>query len=149
MSRRNEESTAVKECREKIFASQRAMEAEVAKCVRCPRCGGKVRYKEFGIGKRGVWVGCDRTAECQRFVEVHREGWSVAECCQDWNRKNSGIIGCVRKAKWWWKDRYGKYARIRRKYERGKAAAREKLAAERTAVLGGKDLRIGKEKKGK
>ena len=69
--------------------------------VRCTVCGGFPEVNVFGRDRFGVWVGCTRTVECSRYVEYHKDGWSVTETIADWNRRNSGIRGAIRRLKRW------------------------------------------------
>lgn len=71
--------------------------------VKCPVCYRAAEVRQFGFENRGVWVGCNYSPECARYIEWHRpsEGWSLSMAKREWNRKNSGIFGLIRRAKIW------------------------------------------------
>lgn len=99
------------------------------KLVRCPVCGGEAKCVQFGIRSEGVWIGCDRSMECSRYIEVHLRGWSIEETARDWNRRNSGVCLAIRRIKGWFRKRFGAMAREERRIkERKELEKREKEA---------------------
>lgn len=103
---------------------------------KCPVCKGATKVVEFGLFGTGVWVGCDRTDECSRYIELHTEGWSIEECVAEWNKYNSGLYLCARRAKIWFRKHFGaeKRAEKRRKKEE---IARKRAEDERRRALFG------------
>lgn len=103
---------------------------------RCPECGGEARVSIFGRDLEGVWVGCEATPYCAKYIEYRKEGWSIAEVVREWNKYNSGVYKVLRRIKRWFSIRYGADARYlkRRKKER-KAKARKEEAV-RALVYG-------------
>jgi ssDNA-binding Zn-finger/Zn-ribbon topoisomerase 1 len=85
-------------------AARRKLEAGLAKC---PICGMRAKVVEFGLEGNGVWIGCDRTEECSRYIEIHTEGWSVWEVAEEWNRYNRGVFLVIRRAKRWIRKHFG------------------------------------------
>ena len=104
--------------------------------VECPECGGYVKAVIFGEKGRGIWVGCDRTPKCARHIVWHSEGWSLEECCEEWNRLNSGIWLYLKRMKLYFVDRWGRQARWEKAEAKRKLAAREVAFAERKRVFG-------------
>ncbi len=96
--------------------------------ARCPVCKGPARVVLFGARGGGVWIGCDKTADCARHIEIHTEGWSIEEAAERWNRYNRGIFLCVRKVKNWWRKNIG--AEGRRERAEKRVAAEKKRARE-------------------
>ena len=74
---------------------------------RCSVCGGAAKIVEFGLEGNGVWVGCDRTAGCSQYIEIHTEGWSAAESAAEWNKYNSGVYLLLRREKRWYISNFG------------------------------------------
>lgn len=73
------------------------------KLVRCPVCYNDVSVHQFGEGNKGVWVGCTFSPECARYIEYHKDGWTVDEAMLEWNKKNTGFLGFVRRIKIWFR----------------------------------------------
>ena len=90
------ETAEIEAARERERQKRLALEMSA---VRCGVCGMMAKIVEFGLEGNGVWVGCDRTEECCRYIEIHTEGWSAEECVAEWNRYNSGMFGWLRKMK--------------------------------------------------
>lgn len=88
-----EEHRLVEEADEAMW---REMEQRVGTCV---LCGGQGKVEMYGMGRRGVWVGCDRDEWCVMGIEQHDRGWSVDEAIEEWNRKNRGANGVIRRIK--------------------------------------------------
>lgn len=108
-------------------AAEAAKEMEiVGGLARCSECGGRAKAVIFGIGGKGVWVGCDKRPECWRHIECHTEGWSLEECAEAWNKYNRGWRREIRKVKSWFRERIGEEARM----ERRAARARKKIENE-------------------
>lgn len=118
-------SRSAKRVAEEEAAEKRKMVLRVRECARCPVCGKKVRGAIFGRKMRGVWVGCDRSPECARNIELHLEGWSFEEVCDEWDRKNRGLNRMIRKMKMWWENWFGE------KRRREKEMRRQRLERER------------------
>lgn len=120
-----------REIREEEEAERRAMVVRVRECERCPVCGKRAYGMIFGREKRGVWVGCDRSPECLRNLEIHLEGWSFEEVCDEWDRKNRGLNRWIRRMKMWWGKRFGAARRWEREFAKKekdkKARSREEL----------------------
>lgn len=100
--------------------------------ARCGECGGEARAVVFGRGGKGVWVGCDRSVDCSRNIEIHTEGWSLEETAREWNRYNGGWRRVLRKVKGWFRKRFGELARREREMEREK----ERKEAEKRKARG-------------
>lgn len=96
--------------------------------VPCGVCGKRAKMVEFGLEGNGVWVGCDRSAECCRYIEIHTEGWSAEEAAAEWNRYNSGMFGVLRKwergLREWGEKRREKKERRARKGKKGSFISR-------------------------
>lgn len=103
---------------------------------RCPECGGYAKAVIFGPKGRGVWVGCDRMPECARHIVWHSEGWSLEECCEEWNRLNGGIWLFLKKARLFFTDRFGRCARWDRAERKRREKAKREAEAERKRVFG-------------
>ena len=104
--------------------------------ARCSVCGGKGKIVEFGLEGNGVWVGCDRSAECSRYIEIHTAGWSVRECGEEGNKYNTGIYLWLRRVKRWFFERFG--AENRRKVRENKEilVKNAELDAKRREIFG-------------
>ena len=124
----------------KYLAEQAAKEAEMerltAGLAECPVCKGKARIVIFGAKRHGVWVGCDKTEECSRYVECHTEGWSIAETAGDWNRRNRGWRKVVRRIKRWYRQRFGAERRARKRAEKEYLAKKEARMTKMREVFG-------------
>ena len=114
---------------EEIEAERRREESERAELekglARCSVCNGAAKIVEFGLEGNGVWIGCDRTEECSRYIEIHTEGWSIREVAEEWNRNNRGVNLVIRRVKRWFRERFGEEKR------REKRKKREFLAKKR------------------
>ena len=78
--------------------------------ARCLVCGAEAEIVVFGLEGNGVWVGCCKTGECSRFIEYHKSGYSISDTVKDWNRRNSGILGWIRRMKLWFRNNFGEVA---------------------------------------
>ena len=105
------------------------LERVVMGLARCSVCEGAAKLCIFGLDGQGVWIGCDRGAECVRNIEYHREGWSVDEVAESWNHRNRGLNRVIRKIKRWMRERFGRLARREREMKR--EAERERKEVER------------------
>lgn len=101
--------------------------------VRCPVCYREAEACLFGFENRGVWVGCNFSPECARYIEWHgpHEGWTLTMAKKEWNRKNSGMAGWLRRVKIWFRlhgfgKREEEKAWEKRERAAKKAAMREK-----------------------
>lgn len=125
---------------EDIQAEREAEEARMAEKVaglaRCPKCGGEAKICVFGAEKQGVWVGCDREDGCVRYIAWHKEGWSIDEVCEEWNRLNGGVWRLVRQVKNWLIDRFGKVRREERRMESARKQARKARRKARAEMFG-------------
>ena len=106
--------------------------------VRCPVCGEEAKCIQFGIKGCGVWIGCDRSEECSRFIEIHLRGWSIEETARDWNRRNSGVYGAIRRVKEWFRKRYGAMARADRANKKRKELENREKEAKLKELFGAK-----------
>lgn len=114
-------------------AARRELETGLA---RCPVCGKTAKVVEFGLEGNGVWVGCDRTEECSRYIEIHTEGWSVWEVAEEWNRYNSGIYLLIRRAKRWFRLHFGAEKWQKKRENREKEAKKREKEAKRREIFG-------------
>lgn len=114
---------------------------------RCPVCKGAARAEEFGLGGRGVWVGCDRTARCSRNIVLKVEGWSLQEVAEEWNRYNSGILLIIRRLKMWYEKRFGHIAREERRMRRAKEAEAKEKELAREKIFGIRQPEAAKERR--
>lgn len=114
-------------------AARREIELGLAKC---PVCRGEAKVVEFGIEGNGVWVGCDRTEECSRYIEIHTEGWSVGEVAGEWNLYNSGIFLMIRRAKRWFRMHFGAEKWQERRENREKEEKNREKEAKRREIFG-------------
>lgn len=105
--------------------------------AKCPVCKGPAKIVcGYGFGGNGVWVGCDKTEECSRYIERHTCGWSIEETVRDWNRRNTGWRKCVRSIKRWILNRFGSTARAKRLMERKIALQKEEELSKRRERFG-------------
>lgn len=125
---------------ERYLREQRRREEEfnrlVSGLVKCKVCGGAAKVQRFGRKGEGVWVGCDRTNECSRYIEIHTEGWSLEDTARDWNRRNSGMYGAIRRVKRWWRLHFGKMARAERREKRAKEEEKKAKRLRMMELLG-------------
>ena len=115
-------------------AEQERRYAEIkAGLAKCPVCKGAAEIVRFGLSREGVWVGCDRTEKCCRYIEYHSRGWSVEETARDWDHRNRGLRKVVRLIKRWFTERFGRMARAERcmKSERMRGERRKRQKGER------------------
>ena len=108
------------------------------KLVKCPVCGGEAKCVQFGIRGCGVWIGCDRSMECSRYIEVHLRGWSIEETARDWNRRNSGVCKVIRNVKGWFRRHFGKWAREERRIKKQKMAEKAEKEEKLKELFGAK-----------
>lgn len=109
--------------------AERMRRADIETGLRvCPVCRGPTRIVVFGLEGNGVWVGCDETDECSRYIEIHTEGWSIEEVAAEWNKYNSGIFLVLRRAKMWFRRHFG--AEKRREKRENRQKLEEKRAKE-------------------
>ena len=94
----------------------------------CCMCGEEAKAIVFGLEDQGIWIGCDRSEVCRRYIEIHSEGWSLEECAEEWNKYNGGWRKYVRRIKGWVRSKVGMDARYARKIKKEKS---RKEAAER------------------
>lgn len=111
----------------------RRIRAGLAKCL---VCGREANIVQFGRGGKGVWIGCDRTEACCRYIEYHAEGWSIEETARDWNRRNRGFRKWIRLLKKWIYDRFGEQKRAERRYLRELEAKKSREIALRRERFG-------------
>lgn len=133
----------VEEVRREMAAEREKRERMVGGLVRCSVCGGAAKAVEFGAGGLGVWVGCDRSAECSRYIEIHTEGWSLEETAREWNRYNSGMFRVIRRVKRWLRERFGEQKRAENRLKLQKEAEIEAEKAKRGAIFGVKAEKRG------
>lgn len=137
------EVRSAEEIRAEEEAIRRRMQAAVDGTVRCPECGRYPKAVIFGARGRGVWVGCEASDRCCRHIVWHAEGWSLEECCEEWNRLNSGIWLFLKRVKLFFIDRFGRQARWERRERKRKLAARERSFEERKRVFGTGKVKTG------
>jgi len=104
--------------------------------AKCPICCGRAKIVIFGREGNGVWVGCDKTGNCMRYIEIHTEGWSIEDTVRDWNWRNSGWRRCIRRAKGWYRVLFGREGRIQKRIKRELEAKKEAELAKRREVFG-------------
>lgn len=102
---------------------------------RCPVCGGVAMGYRFGIKGQGIWIGCLQTEECGRYIEWHKEGWSLSEVAREWNKRNSGISLLIRRVKKWIRDSIGAEGQWRRKEAKRKREEQKERAAKARAII--------------
>lgn len=131
------ETAEIEAKRKREEAARKELEKSLA---RCSVCKGAGKVVEFGLEGKGVWVGCDRTSECSRYIEIHTEGWSAREVAEEWNRYNSGVYLVIRKIKRWFRLCFG--AEKRRERRENKKIFEEKCVeeAKRREIFGIKRL---------
>lgn len=103
---------------------------------KCPVCKSPAQLIRFGYHNRGIWVGCDRTEECSRYIERHSEGWSIEDTADCWNHRNRGIRKVIRLAKRWFRLHFGSEVRAEKRYKRELAAQKLAEIAKRREVFG-------------
>jgi len=108
----------------------------VKSLAKCPICKGAARIDRFGLLGHGVWIGCDETDECCRYIEYHEGGWSIEDTARDWNRRNRGVLKCIRLLKRWFRVRFGKMARAERVRKRELAAKKAEEMAKKREIFG-------------
>lgn len=126
--------------RERAAAEARLLGIE-AGLAKCTVCGRAAKVETFGREGLGVWVGCDRSAECGRYIEIHTEGWSIEETAREWNRCNRGAFGMIRRAKRWFRERFGAEKRAERKARAKERAEDERERAKRRRMFGMEEAR--------
>ena len=126
------------EMRKEMLAEKERIAGIVKGLRRCPVCGGEAKAVMFGAEGNGVWIGCDRSAECVGYIEIHTEGWSLEEVAAEWNLYNSGMYRLIRKMKRWWRKHYSRARREEKRWEEGKAAKRAEEREERERIFWGK-----------
>ena len=114
-------------------AARKELELGLAKC---PVCKGAAKIVEFGIAGEGIWIGCDRTDECSRYIEIHTEGWSVWEVAEEWSRYNSGVFLLIRRVKRWFRKHLGAEKRREKRENRKKLEEKRAEEAKRREILG-------------
>lgn len=103
--------------------------------ARCPVCRGFAKVEEFGIDGKGIWIGCDNTDECARYIEIHTEGWSIWEVAEEWNRYNRGIFLLIRKVKRWFRLHFGAEKWRKKRENRAKIEKKRVEEAKRREIL--------------
>lgn len=125
---------------EEIAAEERKERERIARIesglAKCSVCGGGAKWRVFGLEGHGVWVGCDRSAECSEYIEIQTEGWSLEEVAAEWNRYNSGVFGIIRRMKRWIKKRFGARKRAENREKAAKRAKIEEERAKRAQIFG-------------
>ena len=104
--------------------------------ARCSICGAEAKLVLFGLGKKGVWIGCDRTGECGRYIEMHSIGWSIEDVARDWNRRNRGLLKLIRTVKRWFHNRTDAVKRNERRMRKENEREKEQLERKRREVFG-------------
>lgn len=104
--------------------------------AKCPVCNHPAKLVRFGYHNRGVWIGCDRTEECSRYIERHLEGWSIEDTAECWNRRNRGMRKAVRMVKRWFRLHFGSEVRAEKRYRKVLAAKKLAEIAKRREVFG-------------
>lgn len=109
----------------------------IAELASCPVCKRAAKLVVFGREGHGVWIGCDRSSECSRYIEYHSEGWSIEEVAREWNFRNKGINRVIRQIKGWARRSFsGEYRaeRAKRREEEAEKAAEKAEKKERYRV---------------
>ena len=119
------------------------LQGVIARLAKCPVCGEAAKLVVFGRDGRGVWVGCDRSPECARYIEHHVEGWSIDDATACWNHRNRGLNWVIRKLKMWFRRVFDKNERAEREKKREAAKKRELEKAERMKRFGVEIKRSG------
>ena len=117
-------------------AERKHAEELEAGLARCSVCGEAAKVVEFGLEGNGVWIGCDRSEECSRYIEMHEGGWSIEEAAAEWNRYNTGMYLVARRMKRWMRERFGAERRAERAREKQKRAKEAAERAKRREVFG-------------
>ena len=104
--------------------------------ARCPVCKGAAKVVEFGLEGNGVWIGCDRTDECSRYIEIHTEGWSVWEVAEEWNRYNRGVYLAIRRVKRWIREHFSAEKRREKRENRKILEENRAKEAKRREIFG-------------
>ena len=104
--------------------------------AKCPVCKGAAKIVTFGLSGNGVWVGCDKTDECSRYIELHTEGWSIEDTAAEWNMRNKGWRKCIRQTKRWFRIHFGSEERAKRRRLRELKAEKAKELAKRRERFG-------------
>lgn len=125
----------------RVLDARAAQEALVRRLTegleKCPVCNGAAKIVSgYGFGGNGVWVGCDKTEECSRYIEAHTGGWSIEETVRDWNYRNSGWRKYVRFIKRLLRKHFGSTERAQRRIERELALKKEEEMLKRRARFG-------------
>ena len=119
----------------------------VSGLAECPECGGKAEAVVFGAEGLGVWVGCNRSAECSRNIEMRTEGWSLAEVAAEWNRYNSGVLGFIRRMKIKIDRHLGGRKRAEKREKARRAAEERAREAELERVFGVVEAEKGRKRR--
>lgn len=125
----------------RVLEARTAQEALIRRLVGslepCPVCNGAAKIVSgYGLGGNGIWVGCDKTEECCRYIERHKEGWSIEDTVLDWNRRNKGWRKYIRGIKRWCRHHFGAEERTKRRLIREMAVKREAELAKRRELFG-------------
>ncbi|MBO6031664.1 MAG: hypothetical protein J6Q22_09345 [Prevotella sp.] len=104
--------------------------------ARCQVCGEEAEIVFFGARGEGVWVGCCQTVECSRYVEYHKEGWSVEDAVRDWNRRNRGVLGLIRRIKRWFRNNLGEVAAEKRRVSKEKKGKKRENKKKMKEIFG-------------
>lgn len=124
------------EIRREMAAEAERYSGLVKGLARCPVCGKEAKAVVFGAEGLGVWIGCDRSEECCRYIEIHTEGWSLEEVAAEWNKYNSGVFRWIRRAKRWLKLHFGAGKRVEKAEMLKKKAKIEEERAKREQMFG-------------
>ena len=120
-------------------AKERARRREIEEgLAKCPVCGKGAKVRIFGLGGNGLGVGCDRSVKCSRNIEYHKEGWSLEEVAEDWNRRNRGIRLLIRRIKMWFEWKFGKEAKWEKQKRKEKARIKREIEKKRREIFGNK-----------
>lgn len=136
------ETRGTEELKREMALEEARRQGIVMGLARCPVCEKPAKAVEFGAEGNGVWVGCDRTDECCRYIEIHLEGWSLEECAGEWNRYNRGMMRKVRKLKRWASKKFGKERRAEKERERAKKDASAMKMEQMREIFGLKEAKI-------
>lgn len=124
------------EIRREVLAEAEKYAGLVKGLARCPVCGNEAKAVVFGAEGLGVWVGCDRSDECCKYIEIHTEGWSLEEVAAEWNKYNSGLFRWIRRAKRWFRRQFGAESRAEKAEILKKKAKSEEEKAKREQIFG-------------
>lgn len=125
-----------KEYLDRAKMEEMRVEEIISGLKRCSVCGGEAVGTIFGLMGRGVWIGCDRSEECSRYIEMHPEGWSLEECAAEWNKWNGGWRRAIRIIKRKVREVIGREARAWRRIKREKMAKEAEDKAKRRETFG-------------